>query len=366
MYRAEFFSYDVQYKDFALFDDDTELSLDYIAWDASQIKIPGKRLAVIKGDLVHITRDGKTAFDGYVNNVSYPSKNVTQVDVLPLLCSIRFSAGFDAHYLLTTDLALDLHNMIYDRYVAGVEPYQTPTEPYPDDDLLMIPFAADPSLPAKSRPYGASDEFKSATCMELISYLLTVYQVTSEAYIDLDKMQVHFAMRESADTIVIEADADNIVERNITLGNSYGSVNKMIIYKLSDTIPRLATAYYLHKDGSVDTDGSDFNTRILPVVSAAAIVTDSETWDDEALQKAKDTMQPKAFDNEIELTVKSDDKLLTPKDIKIGTLATVRSGGVEYQSLLTGKVLQNNLIKLIFGCVRVDLTKQLLMERGRI
>ena len=61
MYRAEFFSYDVQYKDFALFDDDTELSLDYIAWDASQIKIPGKRLAVIKGDLVHITRDGKTA-----------------------------------------------------------------------------------------------------------------------------------------------------------------------------------------------------------------------------------------------------------------------------------------------------------------
>lgn len=367
MYKAEFFSYDVQYKDFALFDDETELSLDYIAWDASQIKIPGKRLAVIKGDLVHITRDGKTAFDGYVNNVSYPSKNVTQVDVLPLLCMMRFSQGFDNALFGVSDIAGELWDWVSDRYQRGDENYRNDIGVFPGDGALQIPFGVGLQPAYAPRPFGATDQFTVYSATQIVSYLLTVFRMVSEMRIDALPLgqRVYFSLDENADEVTLESDLDNVVERSITLGNSYGSVNKIIIFRPTST-STYGTAYYLHKDGSIDTDGSVFNNRIVPVVSTMDIVDDGDDWAAQALQRAKDAMQPKAFDNEIDLTYKADDALVKPGEIKIGTLATIYAKGVAYQSILTGKVLQNNLIKLIFGSVRVDLTKQLLMERGRI
>lgn len=366
MYRAEFFSYDVQYKDFALFDDDTELSLDYIAWDASQIKIPGKRLAVIKGDLVHITRDGKTAFDGYVNNVSYPSKNVTQVDVLPLLCSLRFGKVYAAG-ALSGDIALDLYWWVHDRLSDGIDNYFAETTNYPVDPFLKIQSEFDlPPIDADRR-FGKSDQVASYSFLEMATYALTAYRAVPKLYLELTQpLRVHYGVDINADEITLESDLDNVIERSITLGNSYGSINKVVIYKQLDT-GSYAIAYYLHPDGSVDDNQGLYpEDRIKPIVSTQESIDDSDDWADKALQRAKDIMLPKAYDNEISLTYKSDDALVNPTEIKIGTLATIYAEGVAYQSILTGKVLQNNLIKLIFGSVRVDLTKQLLMERGRI
>lgn len=371
MYKAEFFSYDVQYKDFALFDDDTELSLDYIAWDASQIKIPGKRLAVIKGDLVHITRDGKTAFDGYVNNVSYPAKNVTQVDVLPLLCSIRFSQGFDNALFGVDDIAGHVFQWVRDRYQEGVENYQTAVSSYPVDPFLQMPFEFGVGdYPTYAyRPFGTTDKFTVYSMPQIFTYMLTTYRTVADIKIAFSangNPYMHFEVLQSADEITLESDLDNVVERSITLGNSYGSVNKIIIFRPTPT-HTYGEAYYLLSDGSVSNTYDPFNPkRIVPVVSTMDIVDDGDDWAAQALQRAKDVMQPKAFDNEIDLTYKVDDALVKPDEIKIGTLATIYAEGVAYQSILTGKVLQNNLIKLIFGSVRVDLTKQLLMERGRI
>lgn len=309
-----------------------------------------------------------TVMDGYVNNVSYPSKNVTQVDVLPLLCMMRFSQGFDNALFGSADIAGDFWTWVGDRYQRGTENYQSGVGITPNDGALEIPFGIGAQPAYTSRPFGATDQFTVYSATQIMTYLLTVYRMVSSAKIDMSTFvvpSVYFDLSENSDEVTLESDLDNVVERSITLGNSYGSVNKIIIFRPTST-STYGTAYYLHKDGSIDTDGSDFNNRIVPVVSTMDIVDDGDDWAAQALQRAKDVMQPKAFDNEIDLTYKADDALVHPRDIKIGTLATIYAAGVAYQSILTGKVLQNNLIKLIFGSVRVDLTKQLLMERGRI
>lgn len=361
MYRAEFFDYKMVYKDFAVFDDDTELSIDYLAWDASQIHVYNKAVRTVKSDLVHVTRDGKTIFDGYVNAISYPAKNEMQIDVLPLLCSFRFASYFEAHKQACTDLAKWIYDEFRDRYVGGFEPYVDSGGHTHQDGSWIIPFSISSTVIEGSRPYAYNDEFCLIAGTKMFADLLTRWRVLVSASLNMRSKTVSVTLSQRTEAVTIEADLDNIVERSVSLGNSYGSTNKMAIFNPNDG-DSYAQVFYLHPDGTVDAMSTN---RIEPVVEAMEKIDSSDTWAAEALQKAKDTMIPAQYDNEIDLTVADDDAIVRPEELPIGTLATIRTGGAEYQSLLTGKTRNNHLITLIFGSVRVDLTKQLSMERSK-
>ncbi len=92
---------------------------------------------------------------------------------------------------------------------------------------------------------------------------------------------------------------------------------------------------------------------------------DSETWDALAKAQAVQAMTPSISDNEIKLSYIFDDKIARPFEKKIGTLATIYTGRTAYRSILTGWSIESNLITLVFGLIRVDLTKKLILERRK-
>ena len=156
------------------------------------------------------------------------------------------------------------------------------------------------------------------------------------------------------------------LEREITLGDSYGSKNKYILRRTSTdqetgTVTVLEEkSYYLHPDGSVDNQNVD---RITPVFWTLGKLENSETWDADALAQAVEALTPEQYDNEIRLTLRRDDKLVTPETLPVGTEATIYIGGQAYRSLLTGREWDGDTHCLVFGKVRVDLTKKLILQR---
>ncbi len=68
------------------------------------------------------------------------------------------------------------------------------------------------------------------------------------------------------------------------------------------------------------------------------------------------------YTNLIELTVKKDDSMINPLDMQIGQIVNIIRDGVSYSSILTGKEISKGIVKLIFGTIRLDLTKILNMK----
>lgn len=68
------------------------------------------------------------------------------------------------------------------------------------------------------------------------------------------------------------------------------------------------------------------------------------------------------YSNNIELTVKEDDSMIKPLDMNIGQVVNIIHEGVSYNSILSGKQIKNGLVTLIFGTIRLELTKILNMK----
>ena len=68
-----------------------------------------------------------------------------------------------------------------------------------------------------------------------------------------------------------------------------------------------------------------------------------------------------SYSNLIELTMLNDDSLVKPDTLHFGQVVKVLTDGVSYTSILTGRE-RGKCTKLIFGTVRLDLTKILRKE----
>lgn len=69
------------------------------------------------------------------------------------------------------------------------------------------------------------------------------------------------------------------------------------------------------------------------------------------------------YTNNIEITVPADDGMIKPLDMKIGQVVHIIHEGVSYNSILSGKeIQQNGLVRLVFGTIRLELTKLLNMK----
>jgi len=80
-----------------------------------------------------------------------------------------------------------------------------------------------------------------------------------------------------------------------------------------------------------------------------------------AAERAAAIFQAAEFNNLIELTVKNTDGLV--HDIAIGETLNIIKNGNTYPATLTAWETSGDLIKYIFGAVRIDLTKQLKLEK---
>ena len=182
------------------------------------------------------------------------------------------------------------------------------------------------------------------------------YGVMVKPVLDIQERTIRIEIgRVQSGTYIIEADLPNVINKQITIKSVSADVNKLIIYDSADYETK--AVYFLHNDLSYDRKDEN---RITPVNCeiTSVQVEEGHSFESAAITEAYNKFANLAYSNLIELTVMKGDALIHPEDMEFGQVVKVISNGTEYTSILTGREIGQN-IKLIFGTVRLDLTKVL-------
>lgn len=190
----------------------------------------------------------------------------------------------------------------------------------------------------------------------LIRRALEEYGIAIHTSVDFQNGAINLTIGKVVGIQTIEADLPNVFERTFLINESSKNTNKLDVYDSADYTSTII--YYKHTDGSYDTTN---NNRLYPVVREvqAVEVEEESTFADAAASAAASVFGEVTYNNLIEIKCLYDDELIRPKELKIGSVVTVIHEGQAYTSIMTGYQLENNVINLIFGSIRADLTKLL-------
>lgn len=188
----------------------------------------------------------------------------------------------------------------------------------------------------------------------IIQRAMTKYQIGVYITPNINEKTITVQIGRKAFTpMIIEADLPSVITRKVVLNETQIDVNKLIIYNNEDLIEN--TIYYKHTDGSYDTTDND---RMKPVIfNIVGVAVNQESTFAEAAKIAADkALDTVSYNNLIEVTVFGNDALIPLEADDIGMTVDVKTNGAIYPSVLTGIEIDKSK-KLIFGTVRIELTK---------
>ena len=169
--------------------------------------------------------------------------------------------------------------------------------------------------------------------MDIIVRALTVYNVAVTVELRPQEKEIAATVAKvSSAGRVIEADLPNVIEKNVYLMDTYGSLNKATYINKDD--PAQRAVYYL--DGETRGTYGDTEKQDYTCVFKVEYIEGAEDFALEAEQRAREDLTPEDFDNLIEITVHDGDKLIPPEKIRIGEIVTIKANGQSWQSVLTG------------------------------
>ncbi len=343
MCKIEIFDTDFNYKCSHIIQPES-ISFDYLTFEATEFIVIGECLAQT-GYFAHIT--GDINFDGVVKDVQ-TDKNGSKISIRPL----QTLFDFDVFVKDFTDVAKFINDSITD-YVVNNR-----------DKLQNKPVAIINNTEPKTRTLDIT--LSKVNLLTVFSQALTIYQIAVDCKLDMKIKKVICEINQIAKTRVIETELKNIIEKEITLGQADKNTNKLIIRKIekdkeTDTVTILETvSFFLHTDGTISAIDEK---RISPVFWQLEDIEISEDWNDKARSKAIQVLTPQKFNNEINIKCLISDEIIRPMEIAIGTQVYIIHNKKRYTSILTGKVFEKNMVILNFGKVRIDFTKQLILER---
>lgn len=188
----------------------------------------------------------------------------------------------------------------------------------------------------------------------LIRRALEEYGIAIQTAVDFSNDTISLTIGKITGSKTIEADLPNVFAKTFLINESSKNTNKLVVYNTANY--STTRVYYKHTDGTYNTTNSD---RVYPVVFEVqgAAAENGGTFADAADAAAASVFGEVTYNNLIEITTTYDDRLVDPKSIKIGAVVTIIHDSVAYTSMLTGYKLSNNVITLIFGSIRADLTK---------
>lgn len=346
MFKAEFFDTQFGFVDRHPVPDSLELQVDYLTMEATTITVPGTS-KVEKGNYVHI--DGNYNFDGIVSDVK-PKDKTTDISVRPL------QAIFDVE-IFTKEFS-DVADFIYSEGIATL---------VENSDILQnIPLVLTNMAHAAERPVSVTET--KVNILNLMYTALTTYRIAVDCKLDMKQKYIVANIQQVTDEKTIEAGLPNVISKEFTIGDNYGNFNKALIKKivkdeetgtviLSDAVP-----FFLHTDGTVSDADTD---RIVPVYQTVEMLDDCEDWNVQALGRATELLAGAKYNNEIVLKYRYSDRIVHPANMKIGTDVTVYFNSTKYKSILSGYVVSKETISLIFGTVREELTKKIILDRRK-
>lgn len=188
----------------------------------------------------------------------------------------------------------------------------------------------------------------------LIRRALEEYGIAIHTSVDFQNDTIDLTIGKVVGTQTIEADLPNVFEKTFLINESSKNTNKLDVYDTANYTT--VRTYYKHTDGTYDTTN---NNRLYPVVREIGTATADEnnTFIVNADAVAASVFGEVTYNNLIEIKCLCDDALIRPMDLDIGSVVTVIHEGNAYTSIMTGYELEDNVINLIFGSIRADLTK---------
>lgn len=332
---------------------------DYLSSDSNSVTvltIPG----VEKQDYIRISR-GSEEYAGVVTEISFgneKSKRLQTISYKPFVEMFDTKILFDVdeqgkgsleEYIAGQIRALFIENEDEKQNVRGLS---VSVLSQTDDWSLHI------------TPSDKGGHYNIVNLMDsVIIPAMKKYRIMVRVKLDIQNRAIRAEVGVcSAGVIIIESDLSNILKKNVVVKQTNMDVNKLVLYDSADYVNRVT--YYLHTDLSYDRQDTD---RIVPVLCERRALTAEEgrNFDSAAIAEASSVFGNLSFSNLIELTMSKEDSLVHPMDLSFGQMADIISEGTAYRSILTGWEIGNN-IKLIFGTVRLDLTKILRRnENGR-
>lgn len=192
---------------------------------------------------------------------------------------------------------------------------------------------------------------------DLIVRALKRYGVSLIVTPDFNRKMIDIKVTRSSKTLNIDGELNDVTVRTLKYNNRPLGTNKLEIVNNLD--PNTTITYYVHPDMTFDTNNTN---RITPVAFETRMIVPQEnttaSFQAAAKEEAYNVFSGAAWDNLIELEVAPDNQNILPMEMEIGQKVTLWYKGATYSSILTGKIIEDHNIILLFGSERIEYTKR--------
>lgn len=337
VFNIEFFAQDFTYRD-SIQAEDFEYSFDYMDITKSKFKIPVD-VKVKKGDYFR-AQSYDVDFCGIVTDIKERKDQKT-------VFYKSFLKYLDVDLLTTFDQSKSveafLKELLDAEYVNNADAYENIS------GLTVV------AKTATAAEYGYDYNDGIHNLYDIFLYAFEVYGVTADFKVDPAQKTITCSIgRAIQGLFTIEADLDNVFDKQITIKEAKDTANKIYIYNEDDLTQKVT--YYKAQDDMISTSPE---TRIMPVIvkSVTVKVGTNETFGEKALAKAMIDLKATKYENLIEIECLEDDLLIRPHTRCIGQPADIIKNLTSYSTVLTGYQYKSGKAKLIFGTIRLELTK---------
>lgn len=352
-YNVEIFTRNFEFIDHTTLSD-ISCDLDYIAPGSNSIYV--ENITAHLGDYIRIT-NGTLEIFGFVTGTTQDTKDMVT------LTYESFLSLFNCDWLFNVKTQGNEQSL--EEYIALTIHSQ---HSYNTDTYMNLPQIVTniTSTTSKWSLGLKSDQEGSDYC--IINFLKNIiipafekYSVRIDVHPDIATKTINLTIGTNNDSVkTIETDLPNIIKKNITLRSEKNVVNKVVVF--NDENWTDTAIYYRHPDDTFDQRNEDRLTPVVQVIRTAQPVYEDEeiisTFEEEAFYVAEDEYASIEYDNLIEVTMAMDDELYLPLEYGIGQVAKIIIGEKEYTSIMSGFSI-DKAITLIFGLIRVDLTKRI-------
>jgi len=366
LYNIEIFDKTIEYKSNSVIE---EFNYKYDYLDPEKVKIellPDVQVAV--GDFLHIFND-EARYIGIVEQIKDKDDGIKEVTYIDVMSLLDIQTIVDVEYM-TGSLEQYIADRITELYINN------------PDELMNLPLSVETTTQTEDWSIEADVMAEEVTTLaevnmfdDIILPAFNSYGIVLSSEIDLNNKRINISIgKNTSDIRYLEADLPNILSKNVVINKIKKQINKVIVFNQDDYTDTLT--YYLHPDGSYDTDNRE---RLVPVEYEYAEAKEeikkekSEIegeddieivipFADKANEKAQAIFEKNKYDNLIEIEMFSDDELIRPDSFKIGQEVMILSDGIFYNSIYTGCEVKDTTL-LIFGTIRLELTKIL---KGRV
>ncbi len=337
VYNIEIFTPDFKYRDSTQVED-FEYAFDYMDIEKGKFKIPAF-VKLQKGDYFRAQAQD-VDFCGIVTDIK-ELKDEKTISYKPFLKYL------DVDLLVTFDSSKSVEDFL--KSLLDAE-YVNNTDTYENITGLAVEVKS-----TTEAVYGYDFNEGIHNLYDIFLYAFEVYGVVADFKVDPAAKAITCSIGKAVqDLFTIEADLDNVFDRKIIIKEAKDTVNKIYIYNEED-ITQMAT-YYKGQDDLVSTSP---DTRITPVIAKSVMIKigTGETFEAAALAKAMSDLKSTKYENLIEIECQEDDLLIRPHTRYIGQEAAIIKNATSYSTVLTGYQYKSGRVKLIFGTIRLELTK---------